>query len=116
MKKQISVLILSAFLLAACSSGENGGSSVSKAIITPVLNNECHSQLEQQKLWQVAKLQFGSKAEEYANRICSCASEQAAERITPAQMLKLSSDAGRIEVAKEVIPPTLSACYQQLVK
>ncbi|MBR1374472.1 MAG: hypothetical protein IJ566_00100 [Cardiobacteriaceae bacterium] len=116
MTKQISVLILSALLLAACANGEDAGNTVSKAIITPILNNECHSQLEQQKLWQVAKLQFGAQAQEYANRVCSCASEEAAERITPAQMIKLSSDAGRIEVAKEVIPPTLSACYQKLIK
>ena len=109
------------FLLAACvsGSGENSesGNIVSKAVLEPILRSECHSQLNKQDLWKIAKLRFpADKADEYEKRICSCAAEEASQRISPAQILQLSSQEQRIALAKEVIPPTLLACYQKLVK
>ena len=108
-------------LLAACvsSAGSNSesGNIVSKAVLAPILRSECHSQLNKQDLWKIAKLRFpADKANEYENRICSCAADEAAARISPSQMLQLADESQRLVLAKEVIPPTLLACYQKLVK
>ena len=54
------------------------------------------------------------KQREWENKICGCASEEAPNQITAADMTQLLSETGRTKVAAEVTAKTVTACVKRL--
>ena len=104
-------------LLAGCAStgGGDGLGGFGRSAAQSILNQQCHSTLAEQRYWQMARLALtAAQASEIEREVCTCASTEAASRLTPAQMVQLSTDQGRAQVVTEVLVPTVTTCYQQL--
>ena len=55
-----------------------------------------------------------AKQTEWENKICGCASEEAPNQITAAQLPELLTESGRVKVAAEVTTKTVTECYKRL--
>ena len=116
MSRALLPLAVCTLLLTGCAStGSDGLGGFGRSAAQSILNQQCHSTLAEQRYWQMAKLALtAARASEIEREVCTCASEEAASRLTPAQMVQLSTDQGRAQVVTEVLVPTLTTCYQQL--
>ena len=87
--------------------------NLAQAAVAQYLNSECKSRIEEQKYWLAAKILLADKADKYKEQICACASQESSSKLTAKQMLALTSDNGRAEVVKEVLPDVIAACYKK---
>ena len=58
------------------------------------------------------KSDCGQKA--WESKICGCASEEAPNQITAAQLPELLTESGRVKVAADVTTKTVTACFKRL--
>lgn len=112
MKKSLALVM--AFGLSACANQE--GMGIGQSVAASMLENKCHSYLQSQQVWTIAQVALGARAQEYANRVCGCASHEAAKNMTTAQMVSLANESTRTQTLLELLVPTVSSCYQQLVR
>lgn len=96
-------------------SGSDSSSSITQSLAAGWLDNECHNYVNEQQVWQVAKLTMNSdKAQTIENELCGCASNEAAKNMTTDQMIGLASETTRNQVLVEMIAPTVTSCYSRL--
>ena len=97
----------------ASSGGMLGG--MGGTLVKSVIENQCRSELQGRNEWRVIALAMSAdKQAEWENKICGCASEEAPNQITAAQLPELLTESGRVKVAAEVTAKTVTACYKRL--
>lgn len=114
--KRLFFLILPSLIFYGCGSSSNPDGdnlNLAQAAAAQYLNSECKSRIEEQKYWLAAKILLADKADKYKEQICACASQESSSKLTAKQMLALTSDNGRAEVVKEVLPDVIAACYKK---
>lgn len=124
MKKAL-LLGVVATLLSACavdgsSSASSMGSNMSVSniggtLLKTAIDNQCRTELNNRNEWRMIALAMtADKQREWENKICGCASEEAPNQITAADMTQLLSESGRTKVAAEVTAKTVTACVKRL--
>ena len=124
MKKAL-LLGVVATLLSACavdgsSSVSNMGnnmsvSNIGSTLLKTAIDNQCRTELNNRNEWRMIALAMtADKQREWENKICGCASEEAPNQITAADMTQLLSESGRTKVAAEVTAKTVTACVKRL--
>lgn len=118
MKKLGLTLLAAGFglMLGGCTGDGSGTLGIGQSVAASMLNNQCHNYANEQQLWKAAKLMLGSQAQQYEDKICSCASDEASRNMTASQMVGLANESSRAQTLVDMIGPTFSACYQKLVR
>lgn len=120
MKKHI-LTLTTAILLTACGGTGNGGSwmemgsNMGASVVKMYVQNQCVTQLQSRNEWRLASLAMSQAQQtEWENKICGCATEEAPNHLTAAQVPQLMSETGRTQVLADVTSKTVTACYQRL--
>lgn len=112
-KRVILSAVAGAMLLSGCAHAENN--ILTRTVGSKVLNNQCHTFLEKQQVWQIAKLTMkSSKVKDIEDKVCSCASDEAAKNITSEQMVQLANPSTRNQAIVDVLLPTVQTCFSKL--
>ena len=127
MKKTALTLITATLLTACADSGtgvsgllgggnaSSGAASIGKSAVQMYVQNRCVNELQARTEWRTIALAMSqAKQTEWENKICGCASEEAPNQITAAQLPELLTESGRVKVAAEVTAKTVTACYKRL--
>lgn len=113
----IGCIIVSA--LAACSSGFNaqGGMNMGGGLAKSLIDNQCRSELNQRSEWRMVALAMtAQKQREWEDKICGCASEEAAQHLTVTDMTHMLDAEQRSQVVARVAAKTVTACVSRLMK
>ena len=127
MKKTALTLITATLLTACADSGtsvggllgggnaSSGAASISKSAVQMYVQNKCVTELQSRNEWRTLALAMSqAKQTEWENKICGCASEEAPNQITAAQLPELLTESGRVKVAADVTTKTVTACFKRL--
>ena len=126
--KKIALTLITATLLTACAdsgtsvggllgggNASSGAASISKSAVQMYVQNKCVTELQSRNEWRTLALAMSqAKQTEWENKICGCASEEAPNQITAAQLPELLTESGRVKVAAEVTTKTVTACFKRL--
>ncbi|MCG7657704.1 hypothetical protein [Wielerella bovis] len=119
--KKIALTLMASVLLTACATGtgtSTTGSTVSNlgaAGVQMYVQNKCVTELQSRNEWRLAALAMSqAQQNEWEQKICGCASEEAPQQLTAADMTQLLTQAGRTKVATEVTARTVTACFKRL--
>ena len=127
--KKIALTLITATLLTACAdSGTSVGgllggggnasgnaASIGKSAVQMYVQNKCVTELQARPEWRTLALAMSqAKQTEWENKICGCASEEAPNQITAAQLPELLTESGRVKVAADVTTKTVTACFKRL--
>lgn len=112
MKKYLTILV-SMMALSACESGTVA--SVGKEAAKMWIDSQCHTELDSRSEWQlITTLMSKQTKQEWENKICGCASEEAAEQLTAAELAQMVTTEGRATVLANVTGKTVTACVKRL--
>ena len=120
MKKALLLGVVATLLSACAVDGSNNASSMSVSniggtLLKTAIDNQCRTELNNRNEWRMIALAMtADKQREWENKICGCASEEAPNQITAADMTQLLSETGRTKVAAEVTAKTVTACVKRL--
>ena len=120
--KKFLLASLTITLLAACGTDGSSnmattGMNVGSSLVKTLVDNQCRTELNNRNEWRLIALAMtADKQREWEDKICGCASEEAPNQITAANMTQLLSDSGRTKVAAEVATKTVTACFNRLYK
>ena len=126
--KKIALTLITATLLTACAdsgtgvggllgggSASSGAASIGKSAVQMYVQNKCVTELQSRNEWRTLALAMSqAKQTEWENKICGCASEEAPNQITAAQLPELLTESGRVKVAADVTTKTVTACFKRL--
>ena len=127
MKKTALTLITATLLTACADSGtsvggllgggnaSSGAASIGKSAVQMYVQNKCVTELQSRNEWRTLALAMSqAKQTEWENKIWGCASEEAPNQITAAQLPELLTESGRVKVAADVTTKTVTACFKRL--
>ncbi|MBF0803017.1 MULTISPECIES: hypothetical protein [Neisseria] len=117
MKKIIALPL--ALLLAACAADGNinSGLGMGNALVKAALDNQCRAELNKRNEWRLIALAMtAEKQQEWENKICGCASEEAPNQITANEMVQIVNPATRAQAAASVTAKTVTACVKRLYR
>ena len=113
--KKTKILYLAALLGGCAANSGINQNTLARELISPLVKQQCHSQLNARQEWQLASALMGAEIkQQWENKICGCASEEAPNQITAAQLPELLTESGRVKVAAEVTAKTVTACFKRL--
>ena len=126
--KKIALPLITATLLTACAdsgtsvggllgggNASSGAASIGKSAVQMYVQNKCVTELQSRNEWRTLALAMSqAKQTEWENKICGCASEEAPNQITAAQLPELLTESGRVKVAADVTTQTVTACFKRL--
>ena len=126
--KKIALTLTTATLLTACAdsgtsvggllgggNASSGAASIGKSAVQMYVQNKCVTELQSRNEWRTLALAMSqAKQTEWENKICGCASEEAPNQITAAQLPELLTESGRVKVAADVTTKTVTACFKRL--
>ncbi len=126
--KKIALTLITATLLTACAdsgtsvggllgggNASNSAASIGKSAVQMYVQNKCVTELQSRNEWRTLALAMSqAKQTEWENKICGCASEEAPNQITAAQLPELLTESGRVKVAADVTTKTVTACFKRL--
>ena len=126
--KKIALTLITATLLTACAdsgtsvggllgggNASSGAASIGKSAVQMYVQNKCVTELQSRNEWRTLALAMSqAKQTEWENKICGCASEEAPNQITAAQLPELLTESGRVKVAADVTTKTVTACFKRL--
>lgn len=119
--KKLALTLITSIVLSACGavggtgSGGMSASSMGTSVVKMYVQNKCVNELQSRNEWRLAALAMTQeKQTEWENKICSCASEEAPNQVTAAELPQLMTESGRTKVAAEVATRTVTACYKRL--
>ncbi len=126
--KKIALTLITATLLTACAdsgtsvggllgggNASSGAASIGKSAVQMYVQNKCVTELQSRNEWRTLALAMSqAKQTEWENKICGCASEEAPNQITAAQLPELLTESGRVKVAADVTTQTVTACFKRL--
>lgn len=126
--KKIALTLITATLLTACAdsgtsvggllgggNASSGAASIGKSAVQMYVQNKCVTELQSRNEWRTLALAMSqAKQTEWENKICGCASKEAPNQITAAQLPELLTESGRVKVAADVTTKTVTACFKRL--
>lgn len=112
MKKGI--LVLSGVLfLSACESGTP--STIGRELAKSWIDAQCHSELDSRQEWQLITMLMSQETKvTWENKICGCASEEASNQLTAAELAQMMTTEGRVKVLANVTGKTVTSCVKRL--
>lgn len=116
--KKIIVLPL-ALLLAACAAdgNMNSGLGVGNSLVKAAVDNQCRTELNKRNEWRMIALAMtAEKQQEWEDKICGCASEEAPNQMTANEMVQIVNPATRTQAVASVTAKTVTACMKRLYR
>ena len=112
------ILLLSfAVLLTACAADGRVSENVAREIVSPLVDQQCRTQLNKRQEWQIASALMGNEVKsQWENKICGCVSEEAPANMTNQEMLQVINPATRNQAVANVAVKTLSACIKRVLR
>ena len=110
--------LLSSFaaLLTACAADGRVSENLAREIVSPLVDQQCRTQLNKRQEWQIASALMGSEVKsQWENKICGCVSEEAPANMTNQEMLQVINPATRNQAVTNVAVKTLSACIKRVL-
>ena len=81
------------------------------------MKNQCSAELNKRKEWRLITLAMSERQQQdWEDRICGCAAEEAPQQISAADLGQLVSEEGRTRVVAEVTAKTVTACFKRLYR
>lgn len=126
-KLLISTTLLATFTLSGCAATGTANNGTGNAIGTAneigmnvfkaAIDNQCRSQIESQRAWQIARVAMTEAQQEAAkSRVCGCVSEQAPQQVTIVELGNAAIDSSyRTQLVTRVVAKTLQSCYGSIV-
>ncbi|MDO4907012.1 hypothetical protein [Neisseria sp.] len=117
MKKIIALPVV--LLLAACTAdgNMNSGFGVGNSLITAAVDNQCRTELNKRNEWRMIALAMtAEKQQEWEDKICGCASEEAPNQMTANEMVQIVNPATRTQAVASVTAKTVTACMKRLYR
>lgn len=122
--KKILTVVGTILALSACSTndvasfgGLGAGTGVGSSIVKMAVENQCRTELNKRNEWRVVALAMSAdKQEEWETKICGCASEEAPNQLSAAELMQVLSPATRTQAVASVTAKTVSACVKRLYK
>ena len=114
-KMILGLVVLSSCVIYAATS--NKTSSLTQAMLKPLIEQQCTSELKASKLWQASSL-FLSAAQQSRTqtKVCECVGENAMNDISAKDMLMATvNETAKNELMHHAIMNSLKACAQQVL-
>lgn len=95
------------------------GTAVSpQKVLKPVVNYQCHQELQNSKLWKVTSFVIGQeKRQVWQNQACECVSENALKDVPAETLLKATvNEDAKNELIRQAIANSLKGCVAELIK
>ena len=122
MKKTVVILCAALLALGGCAEtggllGGGTGSGFGGNLIKAYVKNQCSTELNRRKEWRLITLAMSERQQqEWEDRICGCAAEEAPQQVSAADLGQLVSEEGRTRVVAEVTAKTVTACFKRLYR
>ena len=122
MKKTVVILCAALLALGGCAEtggllGGGTGGGFGGNLIKAYVKNQCSAELNKRKEWRLITLAMSERQQQdWEDRICGCAAEEAPQQISAADLGQLISEEGRTRVAAEVTAKTVTACFKRLYR
>lgn len=115
------MVLASVLLLGACAAdGSFNGSSglgVGSSLVKAAVDNQCRVELNKRNEWRVIALAMtAEKQQEWEDKICGCASEEAPNQMTANEMVQIVNPATRTQAVASVTAKTVTACVKRLYR
>ena len=111
--------LLSSFaaLLTACATDGRVPESMAREVISPLVDQQCRTQLNKRQEWQIASALMGDDVKNrWENKICGCVSEEAPAQMSGEEMLQVLNPATRAQVVSNVAVKTVKACFTRVMQ
>ncbi|MCP2039778.1 PBP1b-binding outer membrane lipoprotein LpoB [Neisseria sp. HSC-16F19] len=121
MKKRLITITATAVLLAGCSANGgldlNSGMNMGHSLVKTAVDNQCRSELNNRNEWRLIALAMtAEKQREWEDKICGCASEEALNQMSAADMVAVANPNTRTQTVANVTAKTVTACFQRLYR
>lgn len=111
--KTLGLLCVSLTLLSACES--TAPTAVGRELAKSWINSQCHAELDSRQEWQLITMLMSKDTKTtWENKICSCASEEASNSLSGAELAQMITTEGRFKVLTNVTGKTVTACVKRL--
>lgn len=111
--KKIVLSLAATLFLASCESGTATG--VGRELAKTWINNQCHTELDNRNEWKLITMLMNKQTKvEWENKICGCASEEASNNLSNAELAEMITTEGRVRVLANVTGKTVTACVKRL--
>lgn len=111
--KKFLLAVMATAVLAGCESG--AGTAVGRSLAKTWIDAQCHSELDSRNEWQLITVLMSKETKTaWENKICGCASEEAANQLTAAELADMITLEGRTRVLANVTGKTVTACVKKL--
>ena len=113
---QKTLLFSFAVLLAGCAADGRVSENLAREIVSPLVDQQCRTQLNKRQEWQIASALMGSEVKsQWENKICGCVSEEAPANMTNQEILQVINPATRDQAVANVAVKTVSACIKRIL-
>lgn len=104
-------------VLGACSTDGTGslGSGVGGSLVKTAIDNQCRTELNNRTEWRLAMLtQTAAQQQAWEDKICGCASEEAPNQMSTAELMQVVNPSTRAQAVAGVTAKTVTACVKRL--
>ena len=113
---QKTLLFSFAVLLAGCAADGRVSENVAREIVSPLVDQQCRTQLNKRQEWQIASALMGNEVKnQWENKICGCVSEEAPANMTNQEILQVINPATRDQAVANIAVKTVSACIKRIL-
>ena len=115
---------LAALLLGGCAAnqgadnafgGLGSGIGIGGNIVKTAMTQQCRTELDKNKQWKLMGLVMGAEQQsEWGERICGCATEEAANHLTSTEMMQILSPSTRAQAVSSIAGKAITACFKRL--
>lgn len=120
MKKVFVSAALAVSVLAGCAgSGFDTGSAtgMGTSLAKMAVDSQCRTELNSRNEWRLVALAMtAEKQQEWENKICGCASEEALNQLTATEIAQAINPSTRTQAVANVTAKTVTACVNRLYK
>ena len=114
--KKTKILYLAALLGGCAANSGINQNTLARELISPLVKQQCHSQLNARQEWQLASALMGAEIkQQWENKICGCVSEEAPSQMSGEEMIQVINPATRSQAVTNVAVKTVSACFNRIM-
>lgn len=115
--KKTKILYLAALLGGCAANSGINQNTLARELISPLVKQQCHSQLNARQEWQLASALMGAEIkQQWENKICGCVSEEAPAQMTSEEMWQVLNPASRDQVISKIAVKTVKACFKRVLR
>ncbi|MDO1510268.1 MULTISPECIES: hypothetical protein [unclassified Neisseria] len=119
MMKKI-MLTAAVLLTGACATDgtfSGSGMGMADSLVRTAIDNQCRVELNNRNEWRMAALVMTAKQQrEWEDKICGCASEEALNQMTAAEIMQVVSLATRNQAIASITAKTVTACVKRVFR